>query len=129
MPRSLTRRFITVALACLLAAPAAAGAQEPPRAFAPLARSLTPGTRVEIDLADGTHLDGTVLSQSAEGLVVNPKTRVPVAPWRITYAEIRNLDVKTRDGMRPGTKVLIGIGVGAAVSLVTVGLLLAAISD
>ena len=45
--------------------------------------------------------------------VFNPKTRIPVAPWRIGYAEIRSLDVKpSADGMRPGTKVLVGIGAG-----------------
>jgi hypothetical protein len=31
--------------------------------------------------------------------------------------------------MRPGTKVLIGIGVGAAVTFLTIGIVLAAISD
>ena len=89
----LTVRHLAAALLVLaLAAPAPA--QDAARDWRPLATSLAPGTRIELDLEDGTHVDGTVLAHEGDLFVFNPKTRIPVAPWRIGYSEIRSLDVK-----------------------------------
>ena len=69
-------------------------------------------------LADGTHVDGTVLGHEGDVFVFSPRTRIPVPAWRIAYSEIRSLDVKPKgEGLKPGTKVLIGIGAGAGVVL------------
>jgi hypothetical protein len=120
------QRLAVAALVIALAVPAAA--QDPSRDFGQLASSLAPGTRIELDLADGTHIEGTVLAQEEGRFVFNPKTRLPVTPWRIEYSEIRSPEQTTRgDGMRPGTKVLLGIGVGAAVWMVLVGIALASL--
>jgi hypothetical protein len=91
-----------------------------------LSATLPPGSRVELHLKDGSHVDGTLVSRDAERLVVAPRTRIPVAPWRIEYGEIRSLDAKRRDGLSPGAKVLVGFGVGAAA--VFIGLLIAVAS-
>ena len=120
-------RLMAALLVLSLAAPAAAQDRSD---FARLAASLQTGARVELALADGTRIEGTVLGQEGDILVVNPKTRIPVAPWRIGYSEIRSLDVKTSpEGMRPGTKVLIGIGVGAAAVFVGLLIAVASLSD
>ena len=123
MKKHTLNRLTAALLVLSLAAPAAAqGAGD----FARLASSLQAGARVELALADGTRIEGTVLGQEGDILVVNPKTRIPVAPWRIGYAEIRSLDVKSpREGMRPGTKVLIGIGVGVGVLALLAGIAVA----
>lgn len=120
-----TRRHLPAALLALsFAVPAAA--QPTSRDWGQLVSSLQPGTRIELDLEDGTHVEGTVLAHEADALVFNPKTRIPVAPWRITHAEIRSLDVKgSGGGMKPGTKVLIGIGVGIGVLLAVAGIVAA----
>jgi hypothetical protein len=113
--------------ALLVLSLAASAAAQNGRDFTQLAASLQPGARVELALADGTRIEGTVLGQEDDVLVVNPKTRIPVAPWRIGYSEIRSLDVKApREGMRPGTKVLIGIGVGAGVLAILAAIAVAA---
>ena len=116
------RRHLPAALLVLaLAVPSTA--QDAARDWKPLASSLQPGTRIELDLEDGTHVDGTVLAHEGDLFVFSPKTRIPVAPWRIGYSEIRSLDVKqSGPGMKPGTKVLIGVGVGVGVFLLLVGL-------
>jgi hypothetical protein len=109
-------RLAAALLIVLTAMPVSA--QDTSRDWATLARSLAPGTRVELDLADGTHVEGTVLAQENTRFVFNPKTRLPVAPWRVDYSEIRSLDVKrSGDGMRPGTKVLLGVGIGVGVAM------------
>ena len=118
-------RLASALLVLLLAAPASA--QNPARDWTPLARLLAPGARVELDLADGTHVEGTVLAHEGERFVFSPKTRLPVAPWRIDYSEIRSIDQKRHsDGMRPGTKVLLGIGIGAGLVFLLVGIVLTA---
>ena len=126
MKRTLNRCVSAAVLAASLAGPAAA--QEASRDWTALASSLKPGTRIELDLADGTHVEGIVLGQDGDRLVFNPKTRIPVAPWRIAYSDLRAIDVKNTDGMRPGTKVLLGVGIGAGVFLVLAGIA-AALTD
>jgi len=120
--RIATRRHLPAALLVLaLAAPATA--QEAARDWKPLASSLQPRTRIELDLEDGTHVDGTVLAHEGDLFVFSPKTRLPVAPWRIGYSEIRSLDVKqSGEGMKPGTKVLLGVGIGVGVFLLLAGI-------
>jgi hypothetical protein len=122
-----TVRATTIAVLVLaLAAPARA---EQPRDWQRLAATLQPGTRLEVHLTDGSHVDGTLVVQDAEVLVVNPRTRIPVAPWRVAYAEIQSIDVKQRDGLSPGAKVLVGLSVGAAAVFVGLLIAVAAISD
>ena len=116
-------------LACallVLALAAPASAQDASRDWRTLASSLAPGTRIRLDLADGTHVEGTVLAHEGNRFVFNPKTRIPVAPWRIDYSEIRSLDVRKHDGLRPGTKVLIGVGVGFGVAMLLTAIAVAA---
>jgi hypothetical protein len=105
-------------------------AQDVSRDWLTLAASLQPGTRIELDLADGTHVDGTVLGHQGDVFVFSPRTRLPVPPWRIAYSEIRSLDVKTAgDGLKPGTKVLIGIAAGAGVALLLGVIAVASLAD
>jgi hypothetical protein len=122
-----TLRAATIALLVLaLATPA--HAQEP-RDWQQLAASLRPGTRIELHLQDGSHVEGTLVAHDAELLVVNPRTRIPVAAWRVAYPEIRSIDVKRGEGMTPGAKVLVGLGVGAAAVFVGLLIALASLSD
>ena len=128
MKNHIATRLSCALLVVLLAIPASA--QDASRDWAALAASLAPGTRVELDLADGTHIDGTVLAQEGTQFVFNPRTRLPVAPWRVAYSEIRSLDVKQRgEGMRPGTKVLVGVGIGVGTFLLLAAILVASAYD
>ena len=126
MTKQIRRRLACAVLAVSSAVPAAA--QQSSRDWEQVAAALKPGTRVEVDLADGTHVQGTVLGQDQDraALVVSPKTRIPVEPWRIGYSEIRSIEEKgPREGMRPGTKVLLGIGIGVGVTMLLAGIAIA----
>ena len=128
MTNHIGTRLACATLVLSMALPAAA--QDPSRDWTALAASLAPGARVELDLADGTHVEGTVLAQEEGRFVFNPKTRIPVAPWRVEYSEIRALDVKHgREGMRPGNKVLLGAGIGVATFLLMAAILVASAYD
>lgn len=127
MKKPIRRRLACAVLVVSSAVPATA--QQPSRDWEQVAAALKPGARVEVDLADGTHVQGTVLGQDQDrgALVVSPKTRIPVEPWRIGYSEIRSIEQKgPRDGMRPGTKVLLGIGIGVGVTMLLAGIAIAA---
>ena len=128
---SWTRRRLPASLLLLcLAVPVPVHARDVSRDWFTLASSLRPGTRIELDLADGTHVEGTVLAHQGEVFVFSPRTRLPVPPWRIAYSEIRSLDVKRGgDGLKPGTKVLIGIAAGAGVVLLLGMIVLASAVD
>jgi hypothetical protein len=91
--------------------------------------ALSTGTRLELQLEDGTRVQGTLLLGEADTLVLSPRTRIPVAPWRIAYSEIRSIDVKRDGALSPGSKVLIGIGAGAGVAFLTLLILVATIAD
>jgi hypothetical protein len=126
MTKQIRRRLASAMLAVSIAVPAAAQQSSPD--WEQVAAALKPGTRVEVDLADGTHVQGTVLGQDQDraALVVSPKTRIPVEPWRIGYSEIRSIEQKgPREGMRPGTKVLLGIGIGLGVTMLLAGIAIA----
>jgi len=112
----------------ILALAAPARAQET-QDWQRMAASLKPGARVELHLKDGSHVDGTLVVQDADVLVVNPRTRIPVAPWRVGYSEIQSIDVKRREGLSPGAKVLVGIGVGAGAVFIGLLIAVASISD
>jgi len=129
MRMQLTYRLVAVALAMALAAPA--GAQTDQAAtWRTFAANLRPGARVDVALADGTQVHGTVIATSDESLVVNPKTRIPVDPWTIGLSEIRSIEVRNKhDGLSPGAKVLIGVGAGTAAFFTVMVILLAAWSD
>ena len=94
-----------------------------------MAAAMKPGTRVELHLGDGTRVQGTFMFAEADVVVLNPRTRIPVAPWRVAYSEIRSMDVKKDGALTPGTKVLIGIGTGAGVAFLTLLILAVSIAD
>ena len=127
MRKARTLRLVTIALlTTALAAPARA---QEARDWQQLSATLRPGSRLELHLKDGSHVDGTLVAQDAELVVINPRTRIPVAPWRVPFSEIQSIDVKRRDGLSPGAKVLVGFGVGAAAVFVGLLIAVASISD
>jgi hypothetical protein len=77
-------------------------------------QSLTPGTLVQMDLVDGSSIQGTILSTTDRDVVINPKTRVPVPPWTVGFSEIKSIELR-KAGLSPGAKVAVGIGSGFVV--------------
>ena len=124
--RRTLRGLTTSVLLMALALPA--HAQES-RDWQRMVSAMKPGTRLELYLEDGTRVQGTFMFEEADILVINPRTRIPVAPWRVAYSEIRSIDVKKDGALTPGTKVLIGIGTGAGVAFLTLLILVASIAD
>jgi hypothetical protein len=74
---------------------------------------LPAGTMVRIDLADGTHLTGTLMGVEHDVVIVQPKTRLPVASRRIPLQSIVSLTTESGN-FNVGKALAIGAGAGAA---------------
>ena len=76
-----------------------------------LVSQLEPAAVVAVRLTDGSRLKGTVLDAGDASFAVKPHTRIPVAARTIRFDAVESVE-RTRIGMNPGLKVLIGVGAG-----------------
>jgi hypothetical protein len=65
-----------------------------------------------------------VLPGSSEGLILKPYTRVPVPARSLPFSDIAQIE-RWREGLKPGYKVLLGVGVGAGALFLGLMVLLA----
>jgi len=119
---------IALAVIALLAAGQPASAQQPvnePESWQTLASRLEAGASVEIRLKDGSRIRGTVVTSDAEALQVKPHTRLPEPIRAIPFGDVDSIE-RWKEGMMPGTKTLVGVGIGAGVMFLGVVMALAA---
>ena len=74
-----------------------------------LVSRLEPAAVVAVRLTDGRRLKGTVLQAGTDAFVVKPHTRIPVAARTIRFDTVESVE-RTRIGMNPGMKVVVGVG-------------------
>jgi hypothetical protein len=91
-----------------------------------LVAGLKPAALVSVRLKDGSHFKATVLRVDAETFAVKPLTRIPVAARDVRFEDVVTLRPE-KASMSPGKKVLLGVGIGAAVYMLTIVLLVTAI--
>jgi len=105
---------LAVLLVGLLASPlAAAGRQGPaPELWKAFAAKLPAGAAVTVRMANGERFKAALLVVTDEGITVQRKTRVPVPPQFVRFADMTSLEVDSRKG----ASVLRAVAVGAAVA-------------
>ena len=120
------RQVMIAVLIAALAGPASAQQTAPREAemWRTMVGGLEAAALVSVRLKDGTHFKGTVLRAEAETFAVKPLTRIPVAAREVRFDEVASIR-REKLSMSPGKKVLLGVGIGAAVYLVTLALLIA----
>jgi hypothetical protein len=94
------------------------------RAFA---QKVDVGTRVKVGLNDGQRVVGTLITTDADGILVQPRTRVPVPVQRIAYDSIASLERDDTRGIGAGKAVAIGVASGVGAFLGTLLILIATI--
>lgn len=106
---------IVLVLVTLMALPRGAHAQATvgPGIWRAFADRIQPGTTLKIRLIDGKRFKATLLQVSPEGMTVQAKTRVPVPPQMVSFAEVASLEVDTGKGASMAKAVAIGAGVAA----------------
>ncbi len=94
------------------------------RAFA---QKVEVGARVTLRLDDGQRVVATLIEANADGLFVQPRTRVPVPVQRIAYERIVSLERDKGRGIGAAKAVAIGVASGVGAFLGTLLILIATI--
>jgi hypothetical protein len=112
---TMLNRATALVLVLLIAAPPASarGRQAPPGGWREYANHLQLGQYVSVTLTDGTEINGFVVGLGADGLRVNPKTRIAVAIRDVGFDDIVSIEAR-KEGRSPGAKTLMGVGIGTA---------------
>jgi hypothetical protein len=103
-----------VMVAVMLIAPAASAQpaeQDVAERWHRVVSDLEPAAYVAIRMKNGRKVKGTVVAAGDRSFTFMPHTRIPVPAREVDYTEIATLE-RSRQGMSPGLKVLIGAGAG-----------------
>lgn len=107
------RLMISTALVMALAAvPASAQSDSDESAFRTVAERLEAGAAIDVRLRNGRHFKATFIEARPAAVVVQRKTRVPVAVEEIGYESIASLSRVEPSNMSAGK--VAGIALGAA---------------
>ena len=91
------------------------------------AQNVDVGSRVKLRLDDGQRVVATLIAANADGLLVQPRTRVPVPVQRIGYERIVSLERDEARGIGAAKAVAIGVASGVGAFLGTLLILIATI--
>ena len=88
-----------------------------PDVWRQFAEKLPAGAKVHVHRLSGRRLTGVILTIDDEGLVVNPKTRVPEPTVRVAFDDIRQLELANDSSLAKAAAVGAGVGAGAFLGL------------
>jgi hypothetical protein len=120
-------KFISMTLLMAMFVPCLAFAQTPPQSeiWRAFAQKVDVGTRLKVRLDDGQRVVATLIEADADGVLVQPRTRLPVPVQRIAYDRIASLERDDARGMGAGKAVAIGVASGVGAFLGTLLILIA----
>ena len=120
-------KCISMMLLMAMFVPCLAFAQTPPQSeiWRAFAQKVDVGTRLKVRLDDGQRVVATLIEADADGVLVQPRTRLPVPVQRIAYDRIASLERADARGMGAGKAVAIGVASGVGAFLGTLLILIA----
>ena len=88
------------------------------------AQQVEVGTRLKIRLDDGQRITATLIEANAGGLLIQPRTRVPVPVQAVAYNRIASLERDDARGIGAGKAIAAGVasGVGAFLAMLMIAL-------
>lgn len=106
---------VALVLVGLLAAPRAyaQAAVAGPDVWRTFASTIEPGKTLKVRLTSGQRFKATLLRVSDEGMTVQPKTRAPVPPQVVPFADVASLEIDTGKGANIGKAIAVGAAVAA----------------
>ena len=81
------------------------------------AQQIDVGTRVKLRLDDGQRIAAILIQADSDGVLVHPRTRVPVPVQHIAYDRIAALERDERRGASVGKAAAVGVGSGVGAFL------------
>ena len=124
-------RIIAILLVALLVIPGRSFAQVVNEAeiWRGFAEKLNAGTMLKVRLATGERFKATLLQVSDDAMTLQAKTRVPVAPQRVRFAEVRSLEVDDGKGASIAKAVVVGAATAAGAFFALLAIAFAAAGD
>ena len=122
-------RVVTVVLVAALLLPHAAAAQAPPDVWRSFAEKIDVGTELNVRLREGARFRAVLVGVREDALLVQPKTRVPVAVQEVPYDAILSLERRRDGGMNGGKAAAIGVAAGVGTFFAALAILSAAFGD
>ena len=116
-----------LALAALLAQPAASGAQTQADLWRVFVEKLDIGTELIVRLHDGQRFRATLVGTREDAVLLQPRTRVPVPVQPVPYAAVLSLERRSEGGMSAGKAAAIGVATGAGTFFAILLILLATV--
>ena len=122
------KSFLACALVVLIAVPGmhAQSRFEPPDVWRQFAERLPAGSYLSVTLKSGPTVKGHVIQVTPDLLRLRPKKRIEVPVQDFRFDEIASM-TRLKEGMSPGSKVLIGVAVGAGAIFAAVLVLVASL--
>src|SRR5687768_9695063 len=112
--RSLTILLLISTLISPVADAQAAAQESVWRTFA---ERIEVGTRVRVRLSDGQRITATLVQAAPDGLLLQPRARLPVPVQRVPYDAVASIERDDARGIGPGKAVAIGVASGVATFL------------
>ena len=108
------KSLLICALVALIAVPSthAQSRFEPPEVWRQFSERLPAGSYVSLTLKSGPTVRGHVIQAMPDVVRVRPKKRIEVPVQDFSYDEIASL-TRLKEGMSAGSKVLLGVAIGA----------------
>ena len=107
--------------ACATAPPAGSRGSRQPSGLAPdhamlvaYLKRLPIGSRVNVRLVAGPAVHGTLMNAADEGIVVQPRTRIPEPPTAIPIEQIRAVEIDNGGSLGKAVGIGAAAGAGAA---------------
>ena len=116
------RQVLALVLTVALAAPGAAAAQVPADVWRSFAEQVDVGTELNVRLRDGQRFRAVLIGTQDSGVLLQPKTRVPVPVQVVPYDAIAALERREGGGVGAAKAAAIGVaaGVGAFFAMVLI---------
>jgi hypothetical protein len=109
--------------------PSLAAAQVNADVWRGFAKKVDAGTELTVRLREGKRFRAVFIEARDAALVLQPKTRVPVAVQEVPYDAIVSLERRQQGGMGAAKAAAIGVGAGAATFFGILLILFATIDD
>jgi hypothetical protein len=121
-------RHVTATVLLVLIAVHEVAAQAAPDVWKQFVERVDVGTELDVQLSDGRRIRATLVGMRDDAVLLQPRTRIPVAIQAVPYDAIVRMELR-KAGHSAGKAVAIGVATGVGVFFGIMALIVAAIGD